>query len=96
MTYPLYHTLNKNVKNTAMTKTENGKLLKKLAVLDEESKKAIVLLITEHARVTEDFIVNVEKPKLPYGMKQNKENVEINMEKLPNSLKWILWKFAKL
>jgi hypothetical protein len=96
MNYPLYHTLNRNTKNKDMSKIENEKLKKKLESLKDDSKKAILLLIVEHARVVDKFPIDIENPKLPYGMKQKRENLEINMDKLPQNLKWILWKFAKL
>jgi len=95
MTYPLYHTF-KNVKDTEMKKSENTKLIKKLETLDEESKKAVILLVIEHAKVVDEFVVNIEKIKLPYGMKQIGDDVELNIDKLPNLLKWILWKFLNL
>lgn len=97
MSYPLYHTLNKNLKKNDMNKTEKDKLKKKLGSLkDDSSKKAVILLIVEHARCVDDFYIDIEKPTLPYGMKQRQENLEINMDKLPETLKWVLWKFAKL
>jgi len=96
MSYPLYHTLNKNLKKNDMSKSETEKLKKKIATLDEDSKKAVILLIVEHARVVDNFEIDVEKPALPYGLKQRQENLEINMDKLPQDIKWILWKFAKL
>lgn len=95
MSYMLYHTLNKNLKTTPMSKAESEKLKKKLSGLNEESKRAIILLIIEHSRVVDDFSINIEKLKLPYGMKQKNSDIEINMDKLPQPLKWVLWKFVK-
>jgi len=96
MSYPLYYTLNKNLKKTEMKPSEKKKLKEKIENLDDDSKKAIILLLVEHARATEDFTVNIEKIRLPFGLKQKGKDVEINFEKLPNDLKHILFKFLKI
>jgi hypothetical protein len=96
MSYPLYHTLNKNLKTTDLSSAQKTKLLAKLSDLDLDKKRAIIMLIIEHAKVSDGVVVKPENFSLPYDVKQVDKDVCIDLENLPISLKWIIWKFIEL
>jgi hypothetical protein len=55
------------------------------------------MLIAEHYRLeTDGKIINGGQVPLPYGIVQNKKNLEIDIEALPRELQWILYKFSNL
>lgn len=93
MSYPLYHTLNKDLPTG---KSPNVKKLINYtkSELTEQKKTAILMLIAEHAKINDNYDFNIDK--LPYGMEQNNENVIIYIEKFPVELQWILWKFFQI
>ena len=95
MNYPLYHTLNKNVSDSELTEKENTLLLEKIVKANVDKKKAVILLIIEHAKEEGIISVSPEEIELPYGLSQKGEDVHIPIEKLPTILKRILLKFLK-
>lgn len=99
MSYSLYHTLNKNLKNTDLSASQKKVLLEKLSdpqILSEETKKAIIMLVIEHAKTADGMKIDSENFSLPYNVKQIGKDVHIDIENLPVALKWILWKFMNL
>jgi hypothetical protein len=99
-TYPLYHTLNKNLKKGDLTAKQKKKLIDDLSSIenDQRLKKAIIMLIAEHARVTENqkFDSDISEKTLPFDIKQRTKDVHCDLDKFPVELKWILWKFMNL
>ena len=90
--YPLYYTLNQNMTNKEISNSKKKKLAEKLnQIEDYNEKKAIVMLIAEHAKVNDDL--DIESEKIPYGILQKSDDVVIDIDKLPNDLQQILWKF---
>ena len=96
MSYPLYHTLDKNLKKSDLTAIQKKALLEKLVETNEDTKKALVMIIVEHSKVADDVQVDPENFILPYDIKQNGKDVHIDLENLPIPLRWILWKFMNL
>ncbi len=101
--YPLYETFSKSSSKTPDV-TEDADLTpkEKTLLLDAisrsssaETKTAIIMLIMEHSK-TENFEINLEDFKLPYGIQQKGKDVYIDLEKLPIPLKRILWKFINI
>lgn len=91
--YPLYYTLNTNLPTTNLSKGQKSQLLEKLANLDEESKKAVLMLIAEHSLVVDDHQYGACDTEIPYGGIQEKGDVKFELDKLPLELRWILFKF---
>jgi hypothetical protein len=97
-TYPLYHTLNKNLKGKMRTK-ERTTLERRLSKLkDYDTLVVILMLIAEHARVCGDIDIggDSETLELPYGVKQRSKGTQIDLDKLPVELQEILYKFVKM
>jgi len=98
MSYSLYHTLNKNLKTTDLSASQKKALTGKLSnsEMSLETKKAIIMLITEHAKTADGMHIDSENFSPPYNVKQLGKDVHIDLEELPVPLKWILWKFVNL
>lgn len=99
--YPLYHTLNKNIPAKDLSVTQKQNLKDKIgSCTDSDVKKAIVMLIAEHATVKQDLDVKLLAQKkggaLPYKMTQTKDDVSFDIENLPIELRWILLKFLNV
>jgi hypothetical protein len=90
--FTLYQTLSKNLKTMTMTAKQMTELLKKFKTVNH---MAVARLILEHYRKSSKEI-DVKDPKLPYGGVQTGEDATFDLKKLPNDLRWILWKFANL
>lgn len=94
--YPLYHTLNKNLKGR-LGGSSTTTLSKKLSKLEDHDTLVIVLmLIIEHARICGDISIGSETLELPYGIRQRSKGTQIDIDKLPVELKEILCKFLKV
>ena len=96
MSYPLYHTLDKNLKKSDLNATQKKALLEKLSETNDDTKKALIMLIVEHSKIADDVQVDPENFILPYNVKQHGKDVHIDLENLPIPLRWILWKFMNL
>lgn len=94
--YPLYHTLTKNISSAVMRKTQEAQLKNKLDKLDENSCKAVLMIITEHSRVEDNQTFNTAKITIPYQGEQVGKDVKFDLANFPNKLKWVLWKFVNL
>ena len=93
--YALYHTLNKNIKSTALPAKHKKQLLETLNNLtDEDKQKAVFMLITEHFRVTEQETLDPANFDIPYEGTQTKAGVTFDIDSLPTELVWVLWKFV--
>lgn len=94
--YPLYYTLNTNISKAKMTKAQDLELKKKLDAASGDFRKAIIMLIAEHSRVASDHIFDETDITLPYEGVQDGDDVVFDLKNIPQSLKWILWKFVNL
>ncbi len=100
--YALYYTLNKNIKPVNLTVKQKTTLLNFLTSedLDVDKKTAIILLITEHSRVVDNYEFDADNLILPYDLDDTVESdgstLYGDLENLPSELQWILYKFATL
>ncbi|HMP31046.1 MAG TPA: hypothetical protein PKD85_15675 [Saprospiraceae bacterium] len=100
MSFPLYYTLNQNVIDKKLSDSRQKKMADKLIESEDLNlKKAVIMLIAEHAKIKEEMdmvsIFDTNNPILPYDMIQKSDDVIIKFDKLPNELQQILWKFIK-
>lgn len=95
--YPLYNTLNKNIKSKKLTSKQKEKLIKFLSTENKKLYEAIIMIIAEHAKINDEFSIQQfsEDLKLPYDIVENSKSVKITLEKLPLELQQILWKFIE-
>jgi hypothetical protein len=94
--FALYYTLNQNIIDKELSSSRKQKLNDKISETDDyKLKKAIIMLIAEHAKINGKLDINSENIKLPHGISQKSEDVIINIDKLPHELQQILWKFMK-
>jgi hypothetical protein len=92
--FALYYTLNKNIPEKPLSvkqKTDLVKFLRKVEEIDQ-----IILLITEHAIINDNYVPEVENPNLPYDGYDDGKTTTFDLDNLPTELQWILHKFSKL
>ena len=95
--YGLYQTLYSEEYNVEIFSPENkAELLKNIKKLSYEQKKAFLLLICEHAKISDGLEYADNDIILPYSIIQKNNDVVIDFLSLPNEVKWILWKFIKV
>jgi len=96
--YPLYYTLNKSVKSIDLPTKQKNTLMKfvRMKNLTENQKKAIILLSCEHARVLNNHEFDPENFELPYDIYEDSKGVHLDLDNMPNELKWILYKFSSM
>jgi len=91
--YHLYSTLVVNTPNRPFSDRKRKILLEKLREVDEERVEPLFMLIIEHSRVN-GVNIDFETFKLPYrGKVSEKNDVTFKLEKFPDELLWVLWKF---
>jgi hypothetical protein len=83
----LYYTLNTNFPDRKLNKEERQFLLDKMKTLTKEQKEACTLLIFEHSK---------ERETIPYKGVQTETQLSFKLISIPDDLKWILYKFAKI
>ena len=84
--YPLYYTLNQNISKSKMTKVQEVELKKKLDSTDGDAKKAVIMLIAEHSRVTEQHVFDGKEIVLPYGGIQDDNDAIFDLKDFPIEL----------
>ena len=98
--YNLYHTLCVTIPQKPLSQKSLKTLAKKIeqiASTDQKRLEAIFLIIIEHARVNDEYVVCAgdEKISLPYGMRNSDDGgVSCDLEKLSPSLQHIVKKFC--
>lgn len=95
-TYGLYQTFSSDMPDDDLNYEDKLYLKESIKTMTVDQKKAIFLLIIEHARLTEQFNFVPDNLVYPYGINQLGNNIEFNLDLLPIKLKWILFKFSKL
>lgn len=108
MKYPLYYTLNKDLKKKSLTQDQKDQIKKYISKKNKEESEdsrifneVIIMLVIEHAKVKDDFSIDKlseaaetqKKIDLPYGLIEKSGNVSFDLVKLPKELQQILWKF---
>lgn len=91
--YFLYETLNKNILEIDLTTEEKIQLIDGTLTLQEAQKTAFIRLMIEYSRLNDD---NINIKKIPYCTEIATDKLEIDIDKLPIKLRWILWKFCNV
>lgn len=96
--YHLYQTFLGNIPTKDLTKKQKEVVQGKIKDLDEKQIETMIMLITEDARLNNNYKPLFSNVELPYGGFQNEEkdgntNIEFDLEKFPIRLKWVLLKF---
>jgi ABC-type oligopeptide transport system substrate-binding subunit len=95
--YSLYYTINTDIPTTNMTTKQKKELVGFLSALtDENDKKAVLLLVCEHWKVSTQQPFDLKEISLPYEGKQTGKDVVFNLDAFPPELQWILWKFKSI
>ena len=94
--YGLYQTFVPSENSESISAKQKNALQKKFSNLDSEQSEAVFMLICEHARLNEDFVYDPSYIVLPYGIKQKKSVIDIDINLLPDILQRILWSFSNV
>jgi hypothetical protein len=94
--YGLYQTLSSENIKEKLIFSDKLKLSENIKNMTYEEKKAIFMLIYEHARLVDDFNYASEDSILPYSVIQDNDNVLIDFLKLPENLQIIIWRFSNI
>lgn len=94
--YDLYYTLNSSGADRSFSDSEKELFWKTSRTLDLSQSKAVMLLIYEHHLVQSDALTIPDPIAIPYNGKQRKNVVSFRDDKLPQTLKWILFKFFEV
>jgi len=94
----LYYSLNNNVSNTDLKKTEKDEIIDLINVLDIEPKKAILSLIVQHyINTVENSMENLKNGILPYdAIIIKNDNIQFKLGNFPIALRRIIYKFIKI
>lgn len=95
--YGLYQTLNQNQEmyNKDLTRECKKDLIKFINSSKPEFCSEILLLICEHARLSNEFVFNPNNIIIPYNGQQENSGVIFEIKRLPIPLRHILFKFKK-
>lgn len=91
--FQLYYTLNTNIQNTDLKKSEKEEIVKTIKNMDDSSRKALFLLMYEHMKLNEKI---TDIYQLPYGGTKKGTSLEFDLGKMPIKLRRILYKFVKI
>lgn len=96
--YLLYYTLNKDINSIDLTIGQKTSLLSFLRskTLSEDKKKAIILLICEHARFVDGHDFDPDNFILPYDIYEDKSGLHCDIDLMPVELKRVLYKFSMI
>jgi hypothetical protein len=90
--FPLYTTLNNNLANKDLTKTQKDDFMKKIESMDSEGHDLIYALIKCF------YLENTKSDHLsvPYNGEISKDKITFDLQQFPNPLKQLLYKFIIL
>jgi hypothetical protein len=92
--FPLYDSLNTGkISIRDLTKKQKEALMESLSELGTETHQLIFILICVHYTVNGGVILDEE---LPYDMIMDGNDIDIDLLKLPHTLKRIIQKFIKV
>lgn len=92
--YTLYDTFAVNIEDKPLPSKKINEFVTCINNMSDMQKEAFVLLIMEHAIRYEDYKISPRKISLPYEITCDKEKAVVDLDKIPNKLKWILYKFC--
>ena len=93
MSFPLYDVLIKDISNKELTRDEKLKLLSMISSLDHKGHVNMYTLIRVHGLKTH---VGENIFEIPYCGVQEKNNLKFNIDKLPNIVAQLIYKFATI
>ena len=91
--FPLYDSLNTNVKNKDLTVLHKKDFIKKINILDHNGHELIYALIRIYQMENEEDNTSFT---LPYNGSYINKDMKFEMSNLPHKLKHILYKFIKV
>lgn len=90
--FPLYDNISKGVKNKDLTAKQKSDLVKRISSLNENGTRIIYALIKTYSMHD-----STKFSLLPYeGRRDDSSSITFDLEKFPNKLKQILYKFIDL
>lgn len=97
-TFQLYQTLCQGAKSRDITVEDKQFIIDNIFRLDEEGKEALFLLIFEHNKIIKKIDQAIDKTNLvlPYKIKNENDELIIDIQKLPTKLRQIILKFIKI
>lgn len=90
MSFPLYDVIYKDCIDVDLTLEQKRELINKIPSLDNMAHQNIFTIIRIYGLKHN----NTNIFELPYDAKKNNENIKFNLEKLPNIVKQMLYKFV--
>lgn len=88
--FPLYDSLQTNLKDKDLTTRQKGDFIKKIVEIDQEGQELVFALIKTYSNNDNDFLL------LPYDGKYVSNDIVYDLDKFPNKLKQLLYKFIKM
>lgn len=89
MTFPLYQDLMKNTNEVPLTDEEKDELIKRIKKLDTLGHELVYALIRNYQ------IEHETTYEIPYDGKNLKLGLKFDLEKIPNRLSQIIFKFSE-
>jgi len=93
-TFPLYNLLNRDISDKDLTIEQKHELLDMISQLKEVSIEHLFALIRKY--YVDHTIENYRLVDIPYGEKTSEEHITFDLDKFPNPLKHLLFRFCKL
>lgn len=88
--FPLYDSLSKDIKNKDLTSLQKKSFIQKISKIDKTGHELIYALIRMYQVENDDKNINFT---LPYNATFVENDIHFDLEKFPNILKQILFKF---
>lgn len=89
----LYHTFVSST-DEKITETQIKEIEEETKKMTEDECKEMLMLMVEHSRFVENISIDDICSTIPYKGQQKDNNVEFDINNIPDSLKVILWKFC--
>ena len=91
--FPIYDTLSENISQKDLTVKQKEEFMEKIKSLDQQGYELVYALIRTFQMENNDDKTTF---KLPYKGKILKNEIKFDLEKLPNKLKQMLYKFVNI
>lgn len=92
MSFPLYDTLSKDIKDKNLTTAQRKALIRNISKIDNAGHEILYILLKIYQLDNNPD----DGRELPYGSTVDGNNVTVNIKSLPHKLKQILLKFTKI
>ncbi len=89
--YSLYNSFNLNISTSCLTKKQKSTFVDIATKLTDNQKEAFVRLILEHVLLENGHMADVN-----YTGDQIGDHIKLDIDKFPQKLQWILWKFLNM